>query len=113
MICGNPSVFAIESGITEAFDALNFRGPGFFNIHAAGRRYGVHKPDATMLACSFDSVQLRITVRGKHTAPFALASDAGEIADNFRNAIYSERYRAISQCFARGAASLTRTTRVA
>lgn len=90
MICGNPSVFAIESGITKAFDRLSFRGLGFFNIHAAGRRYGVYKPDATMLACSFDSVQHRIAHRGKHTAPFALASDAGEIADNFRNAIYSE-----------------------
>jgi hypothetical protein len=90
VICGDPSVFAIESGITEGFDRLSFRGLGFFNIHAAGRRYGVYKPDATMLACPFDSVQRRIAGRGKHTAPFALASDAGEIADNFRNAIYSE-----------------------
>ena len=93
MICGDPLIFGIESRITKAYENLGFRGLGFFTIHVAGRRYGVCKPDATMLACSFDSVQRRVTDRGKHTAPFALESDAGEIADSFRNAIFSENPR--------------------
>jgi hypothetical protein len=46
-----------------------------------------------MLGCSFDSVQRRVTDRGKHTAPFALEGDPGEIADSFRNAIFSENPR--------------------
>jgi immunity protein 42 of polymorphic toxin system len=91
MIVGSPSSFAIESSITDAYERLSFRALGYFVIHVGGRCYGVRKPDATMLACSFDEVQDRIACRGKYTAPFAGEADAGEIAEAFRNAIYSER----------------------
>jgi Immunity protein 42 len=89
MIVGDPSHFAIESAITKAYTRLSFRALGFFVIHVGGRSYGVRSPDATMLACSFDQIQDRIAQRGKHTAPFAADSDAGEIADAFRSAIWS------------------------
>jgi hypothetical protein len=89
MIVGNPGVFAIESAITNAYERLSFRALGFFVIHVGGRRYGVHKPDATMLACSFDAVERRLSRRGMHTAPFAAEPDAGRIADAFRDACYA------------------------
>lgn len=93
MIVGNPSTFAIESGITFAYERLSFRALGFFVIHVGGLRYGVYKPDASMLACSFDEVERRIADRGRHAAPFASERDAGSIADAFRNAIYAEEQK--------------------
>jgi hypothetical protein len=90
MIIGDPSVFAIESVIAKAYERPSFRALGFFAIHVDGKCYGVRKPDATMLACSFDEVEQRIPQRGRHTAPFADEPDAGKIADAFRNAIYAD-----------------------
>lgn len=87
---GDPSRFAIESGISEAYESLSLRGLGFFVIHVRGRRYGVLAPDATMLACSFDAVEGRIAHQGRHTAPFATEFDAGTIVDAFRNSIYAD-----------------------
>jgi hypothetical protein len=57
MIVGDPSVFAIESEITRAYERLSFRALGYFVIYVCGRSYGVRAPDATMLACSFDAVE--------------------------------------------------------
>jgi hypothetical protein len=93
MIIGDQSAFAIESGITLAYERLGFRALGFFVIHVGGRRYGVYTPDATMLACSVDEVRNRITSRGRHFAPFAAEVDAGKIADAFRSAIYAEQQK--------------------
>ena len=90
MIVGDRSIFAIESGITQAFRNPSLRALGFFVIHVGGRRYGVYSSDATMLANSFDEVEKRLADRGRHTAPFATEADAGEIADAFRRAIYAE-----------------------
>jgi hypothetical protein len=90
MIVGNPSIFAIESQITKAYESLSMRALGFFVVHIGGRSYGVREPDATMLACSFDEVKDRLTCRGKYTAPFATELDAGKIADAFRNAIFAD-----------------------
>jgi hypothetical protein len=90
MIVGDPLIFAIESSISQAYDRLSLRALGFFVIHVGGRRFGVHKPDATLLACSFDQVHKRLASRGEHTAPFATEPDAGKIADAFRQAIFSD-----------------------
>jgi hypothetical protein len=90
MMVGKPAVFGIESGITQAYYEPGLLGLGFFVIHVGGRRFGVYGPEATMLACSFDEVQRRVVGRGTHTASFAAESDAGKIADAFRNAIYAE-----------------------
>lgn len=93
MIVGNPSVFAIESGITRAYERLSFRALGFFVIYVGGRCYGRRSPDSTMLASSYDEVERRIARRGSHTAPFASEPDAGQIADAVRNALYAEKQR--------------------
>ncbi|HXN50228.1 MAG TPA: Imm42 family immunity protein [Bryobacteraceae bacterium] len=90
MIVGDASLFAIESGITQAYARVDLRGLGFFVIHVGGRRYGVSEPNATLLACSVDTVQSRIVLRGSHTAPFATEAEAGKIADAVRNAIYAD-----------------------
>jgi hypothetical protein len=90
MMIGNLAIFAIESEITRAYESLGLRALGFFVLHIGGRRYGVHEPDATMLANSFDEVRARIASCGKHTAPFASEPDGGVIADAFRNAVYAD-----------------------
>jgi immunity protein 42 of polymorphic toxin system len=37
MIVGNPSIFAIESQITKAYESLSMRALGFFVVHIGGR----------------------------------------------------------------------------
>jgi hypothetical protein len=93
LIIGNPSGLAIESNITRAYQRVSFRALGFFIIYVGGRCYGKRSPDSTMLACSYDEVERRIAMRGGHTVPFANESDAGKIADAFRDAIYAERQK--------------------
>jgi hypothetical protein len=88
MMVGNESQFAVESCISKAYARLSFRALGFFVIHIRGKRYGVSKPDATLLACSFDEIVRRIARRGMHTAPFVTGEEAGTIADSYCNAIY-------------------------
>ena len=80
MLVGDPSKFAIESSISIAYEELGARALGFFVIHIGGRRYGVHEPDASWLACSFDEVERRLAERGTHTAPFSSEPDAGKTA---------------------------------
>jgi hypothetical protein len=87
---GDPSVLAVESRITRAYERLSFRAIGYFVIHVGGRRYGVQLPEASMLVCSFDSVARRIARRGEHAAPFASGRDAGLIADAVRRALYAD-----------------------
>jgi Immunity protein 42 len=89
MLIGDPLRFAIESGITQAYERLSFRALGFFAIHICGCCYGRCTPDATMLACSFDEVQRRVVGRGSHTASFSSEPDGGKIADAFRDASYA------------------------
>jgi hypothetical protein len=90
VIIGDPSIFAIESGITQAYVRSSWRALGFFVLHIGGRRFGVCEPDATMMGCSFDTVQRRLAERGRHTASFANEPDGARIADSFRSAVYGE-----------------------
>ncbi len=90
MIVGDPSVFAIESGMTRAYERLSLLGLGFFAIHIGGRSYGQRAPESTMLACSYGEVEARISSCGNHTVPFAAQPDGGKIADAFRTALYSD-----------------------
>jgi hypothetical protein len=87
MTVGDPSIFAIESEITRAFDKPSWRGLGFFVIHVGGQSYGVKSPGQSMLACSFDEVGARIAARSTHQAPFS-DSAAIEIANAYTSAIY-------------------------
>ncbi len=89
MIVGNPSTFSIESSITRAYETLGCRALGFFVLHLGGQRYGVHAPDASMLACSLGEVEDRLSRRGSHVAPFACEVEGGKIADAFRDGVYA------------------------
>jgi len=88
MIVGDPRIFAIESEISFAYERLSFRALGYFVIHLKSMIYGVRSPDATMLACSYDEVEKRLRLRGKHVAPFSKHVDAGAIADAVVQSIY-------------------------
>jgi hypothetical protein len=90
MIFGDPGIFAVESGITEAYARPGLSALGFFVIYIQGNRYGVYQSDATLLGNSFDQVQTRISRRGLHIAPYATEFGAGRIADAFRGAIYAD-----------------------
>jgi hypothetical protein len=96
MIVGDPCTFAIESGMTLALSRFAFLGLGFFVLHLGGRRYGVHAPDAALLAGAFAEVQSRIARRGQHIAPFASEPRAGRIADAYCDA-YRDPIWAASQ----------------
>ena len=89
MIIGNPTTFAIESVITQAYSRLSFRALGFFVLHIGGRRYGVHAPDATLLALALDEIEHCISRRGTHLAPFSTDSDGSKIFDRILGAIHS------------------------
>ena len=93
LIIGDPSVFAIESSITLAYERLSFRGLGFFVIHVGGLCYGRRTDDSTMLACSFDEVGRRVQMRGGHVVPFGAEPDAEKIVEAFRNTIYGLEQR--------------------
>jgi hypothetical protein len=91
VIIGDPSTFAIESRVLEAFHRLSFRALGSFTIYLNGLRYGVDEPDATMMALSLEEVERRIRDRGSHITPFT-NGEAGAIADAYRCALYGEEY---------------------
>ncbi len=65
-------------------------GLGFFLVHLEGCSYGVVKPDATLLACSFDAVLNRLVKRGTHLANFSNESNGLLIAQTFYDVIYGD-----------------------
>jgi hypothetical protein len=90
MIVGDPNTFAIESEISVAYERLSQRALGFFALHVGGRCYGVRDWDATMLACSFDGVGVRIKDRGAHAAGAIADRTAEVVAKAFSRAIFME-----------------------
>jgi Immunity protein 42 len=90
MIIGDPSVFAIESGIMQAYEQLGLRALGFFVIHIMGKSYGIKEPDAAHLANSFDEVSRRVTARGNHMPPFPVDAEAAAIALAYYRSVYAE-----------------------
>jgi hypothetical protein len=91
MVVGDPVRFALESWIEKAFENPAQLALGFFNILVQGQRYGVHQPDATLLAVSFDEVSKRLERRGTHVVPYSDA-EPGVLADAFRASIYGNEY---------------------
>ena len=90
MIVGDPTVFAIESGVTRMYERLSFKALGYFIIHVAGHCYGVRSSEASMLARSLDAVERRILARGEHTVPFESDAEGGSVADAVRDALYAD-----------------------
>ena len=90
MIVGDPSVLAIESQISEAYEQPSLMALGSFVIHVGGQPYGRQSPDGSILACSFGEIEDRIADRGTRIAPFSVEPDAGKIADAFLSCIYGE-----------------------
>lgn len=90
MIFGN-DIFSIESNITEAYIDPGIRGVGYFTISLFKMRYGVYEKDATCLACSFDSIQERIKMKGTHVSyEHFMQGDALEIGKAVRASLYEE-----------------------
>jgi Immunity protein 42 len=87
---GDPSIFAIESSVNVRYESLSQRALGFFVIHVNGLSFGVRSPQATLLACSFDSVQRRINHRGHHIASFGNNVEATLLAKAVITAVYYE-----------------------
>ncbi|SEM35475.1 Imm42 family immunity protein [Xaviernesmea oryzae] len=67
MLIGNKMTFAIQSEVSKFLESESQLAIGLFNIHIKANRYGVAKPDASLLGNSFKEVQLRIKRREKHT----------------------------------------------
>ncbi len=70
-LSGSSNSFAIQWQIAKAHKQPSLMGLGHFCILLHGKKFGVDRPDATMLACSYDSVARRLKSRGQHEAPFA------------------------------------------
>ncbi len=82
MIVGDPSRFAIESGIITAFERRLFLAYGIFVVHIGGRCYGDRDAEETpLLSNAVREIESHLAWRGCHTAPFASEPDAGRIAD--------------------------------
>ncbi len=93
MIVGDRSSFAIESSITQAFSSLGQRALGYFVIYVRGKSYGVKRPDASLLACSFEEVGSRIARRGVHQISYLSCTSASLIVEAFLDAKYRENAR--------------------
>ncbi len=90
MMIGDPSIFAIESEMSITYERLGARALGFFVLYVGGKRYGVRASDATLLANAFDSVEERISDRGKHLVGTLAHRSAFEIALAYRCEFYGE-----------------------
>lgn len=93
MIVGDCCVFAIESKITEAVERLSQLALGFFVIHVGRHAFGVRKPDASMLGCSFGEVEHRLQRRGTHLLPMLADVAAVDVAAAYLDAIYRDHPR--------------------
>lgn len=86
---GSPSIFSLESSITEVYSEPGSFALGYFLIYINGCKYGVCSPDATLLACSVDEVKTRCSRKGQHQVEFSKEENPYDIAE----AIYSSIYR--------------------
>jgi len=88
IIVGDSSRFSIDSSITEYLKGSAQRGVGYFTVKISGKRFGVMKPDATLLACSFDAVKNRIERRGNHIFPFVPELEPSKIVSAYLASCY-------------------------
>lgn len=91
MLVGSKDRLAIESVITAVLPSLSERALGYFVIYVGGRLFGVKRPDASLLACSFEEVIGRLRRRGSHQVPLLSGLSAPVIVEAFLNAVYRDR----------------------
>jgi hypothetical protein len=93
MIIGN-KVFSIESYISSVNEHPSIRGLGYFIINIKNQVYGIKDDEATLLACSYDSMVNRFFDFGKHIISEEInIMDGLEIAEYFEKILYDERYK--------------------
>ena len=90
MLVGNTLNYGLESKISQVYDNLSLRGLGYFVIYIKSIRYGVYNDEATALGCSFNNIEERIAMRGKHIAPFSKEKNPELIANSVKQAIYAD-----------------------
>lgn len=90
ILAGDPGRFAVECQITAVNESLSWLGLGCFLIHIGGKQFGIREPDATMLGCSFNALERRISRRGLHLAPNLADAEAFDLAAAVNLAIYGD-----------------------
>ncbi len=88
MLIGDPSVFAIESGVSRHLVSRSQMAVGYFLIHVGGIEFGVREQEASLLACSYDSVCERIQNRCNHRLKLKRAYQTLELVQAYQSAIY-------------------------
>ena len=76
--------------MSEVYEGRGQMALGYFAIDIMDCSYGIVKPEATLLACSYYSVIDRIELRGSHVAPFSSELDGKKIAQKFYDYKYGE-----------------------
>ncbi|MVA23522.1 Imm42 family immunity protein [Agrobacterium vitis] len=93
MIVGDCRVFGIESDITNALENPSQLALGFFVIHVGEQMFGVRKPDASLLGCSFNQVEHRLKRRGTHLFDMLTDVKAADVAVAYLDALYRDSPR--------------------
>jgi PKD repeat protein len=85
--------FSIQSLTSSTYSNKSIMAVGYFLININGISYGVKEKDATVLACSYDSVINRLKMRGKHIAPVDLIMLPGlKIAQLVRSILFDSTH---------------------
>jgi hypothetical protein len=92
MIFGQVEAFAIECVISEAYSSVSIKANGIFVIYLDGFRFGIRETNATALGGIIGRLLDRVSMRGKHHAPFAEKADAEKIALALLEVFYSDHY---------------------
>lgn len=88
---GDESKFSIEYGVSKFYKNLSQRALGYFNISINGVRFGVHSPNATLLACSLDAIERRLMRKGGHCIDAFATSEALKMAEAVLGILYDEK----------------------
>jgi hypothetical protein len=87
---GDPSLFALETGISSFYAEDGQQALGYMVMHVSGQSFGVRGPNATLLACSLDALEQRILKRGMHVLDIFEGRNARYIAESTHRAIYGD-----------------------
>jgi hypothetical protein len=97
MIVGEPSRFAIEFDIQQAYPDKHFFALGMLLFHVGGKIYGVREKDATTFGNAIDGIETAI--RGEKAAVNSALSEmpAYALADLFLDVVYRDPCEIISE----------------